>query len=268
MRPQNIRIRTFQLGHEQHQQRPLEDCLIGQRNIHAIQSALIRGDEEVVLFNWNSIPPQLWQDLHLSQHHIGQKAVYPFTAFAPRDAPCDPRGNLSQDARNSIEKKRWSGLKFKFIKVLAEGGHGYATLWDVVFEDTSVRRVVIKRAIDPSTNAFDPQAEAMFHLRYDGAQHTTQVIDLHREVVAIRTDMLNRGTFTHSAFRNGKEWKAEKQNCVVFEYMKFGDMVNIMQTVTTRKVQIPAQVLWGIWECRKSSCPEALYLTFSADFIE
>ncbi|RBR03166.1 hypothetical protein FVER53590_09603 [Fusarium verticillioides] len=249
MRPQNIRIRTVQLGHEQHQQRPLEDCLIGQRNLHAIQSALIRGDEEVVLFNWNSIPPQLWQDLHLSQHHIGQKAVYPFTAFAPRDAPCDPRGNLSQDARNSIENKRWSGLKFKFVKVLAEGGHGYATLWDVVFEDTSVRRVVIKRAINPSTNAFDPQAEAMFHLRYDGAQHTTQVIDLHREVVAIRTDMLNRGTLTHSAFRNGKEWKAEKQNCVVFEYMKFGDMVNIMQTVTTRKVQIPAQVLWGIWEC-------------------
>ncbi|KAF5596339.1 hypothetical protein FPANT_4427, partial [Fusarium pseudoanthophilum] len=249
MRPQNIRIRTAQLPFEQDQQRPLEDCLIGERNNHALQSALIRGDEEVTLFNWNSIPPHLWQDLHLSEHHIGQEAVSLFTALAPRDAPCDPHGNLSQDSRNSIENRRWSGIKFKFIKVLAEGGHGYATLWDVVFEDTSVRRVVIKRAINPSSDAFDPQAEAMFHLRYDGAQHTTQVINLHREVVAIRTDMLSRGTFTHSAFRNGKEWKAERENCVVFEYMKFGDMVNIMQTVTTRKVQIPAQVLWGIWEC-------------------
>ncbi|KAG5790434.1 hypothetical protein H9Q69_010516 [Fusarium xylarioides] len=245
---QNIGIKVVQLDFEQDDQQA-GDCLIGQRNVHAMQSALIRGDEEVILFNWNSIPPRLWQGLHLTQNHIGQAAVGHFTDFAPRNAPCDPLGNLSRDARNSIENKRWHGMKFKFIKVLAEGGHGYATLWDVVFEDKSVRRVVIKRAINPLTKAFDPHEEARFHLRYDGAQHTTQVIDLYREAMAIRTRMIKNGTFTHSAVRPGKEWKAEEQNCVVFEYMKFGDMVNIMQIVGTRKVQIPAQVLWGIWEC-------------------
>ncbi|KAF4424732.1 hypothetical protein FACUT_10221 [Fusarium acutatum] len=249
MDPRNIRIATFQLDFEQDEQQ-VGDCSIGKRNVYAVQSALIRGDEDVFLFNWNSFLPHLWQ--HVSpwdQYPIGQENIVYFTNFAKRDEPCDPLGGLSQDARNKIENKRWHGMKFKFIKVLAKGGHGYATLWDVVFDDKSVRRVVIKRAINPLTNSFDPHEESRFHLRYDGAQHTTQVINLHREAVAIHTRMMNSGTFTHSAVRHGKEWKAEAQNCVVFEYMKFGDMVNIMQMVSTRNVQIPTQVLWGIWEC-------------------
>ncbi|KAF4497508.1 hypothetical protein FAGAP_6347 [Fusarium agapanthi] len=249
MHPHNIRIATLQLAFKQDEQK-VGDCLIIERNFHAVQSALIRGDEEVILYNWNLFPRDLWQHVYpWDQYPIGQEKIVYFTNFPKRDAPCDPHGLLSQDSRNKIENKRWDGMKFKFIKVLAQGGHGYATLWEVVFEDKSVKRVVIKRAIDPLTNAFDPQEEAEFHLRYDGAQHTTQVIDLHREVVDIRTRMLNSGTYPDSAMRLGRQWRAEGQKCVVFEYMKFGDMVNIMQMVSTRNVQIPAQVLWGIWEC-------------------
>lgn len=267
MNPHHIRIASAQLGFEQDDQE-VGDCLIGKRNVIAVQSALIRGEEEVFLFNWNSFPLHLWQYVSpWDQRPIGQETVSHFTDFQQRDAPYDPLGPLSQDARKMIENKRWNGMKFKLIKVLAQGGHGYVTLWDVVFEDKSVRRVVIKRPIDPSTNAFDPYKEAEFHLRYDGAQHTTQVIDLHREMVDIRNRMTENGTIGACALRLGKDWKAEEQSCVVFEYMKFGDMVNIMQTVATRNVQIPAQVLWGIWECCKSFCLEALYVTFSTDSI-
>ncbi|KAF5718430.1 hypothetical protein FGLOB1_1620 [Fusarium globosum] len=249
MNPQHIRIASVDLDFEQDDQE-VGDCLIGKRNVIAVQSALIRGEEEVFLFNWKSFPQHLWQYVSpWDQRPIGQETVHHFTDFPKRDAPYDPLGPLSQDARKMIENKRWNGMNFKLIKVLAQGGHGYVTLWDVVFEDKSVRRVVIKRPIDSSTNSFDPYKEAEFHLRYGGAQHTTQVIDLHREVVDIRNRMMKSGTIDACALRVGKDWKAEEQKCVVFEYMKFGDMVNIMQTVATRNVQIPAQVLWGIWEC-------------------
>ncbi|KAF5628473.1 hypothetical protein F52700_8207 [Fusarium sp. NRRL 52700] len=246
MHPHNIRIGTYPLGYGQNGQRN-GDCSIVKRNFYAVQSALIRGDEEVTLFNWTSFPQDLWQHVNpWDQYPIGQERIVYFTNYPKRDAPCDPSGGLSKDSRNNIENKRWDGMKFKFIKVLAQGGHGYVTLWDVVFEDKSVRRVVIKRAMN---STFNPDKEASFHLRYDGAQHTTQVIDLNHEAAAIRTRMRNNGTFTHSAMTHGKEWKAKEQNCVVFEYLKFGDMVNIMQMVSMRNVQIPAQVLWGIWEC-------------------
>jgi hypothetical protein len=235
------------------------------RNLQAIQGALLREDEHVTLFEWPSIPPGIWDHVQRAEDTIGEEEVNPFTVFPSRNAPCDPW--FSQDARNNIENKRWYGMKFKFIKVLAQGGHGYATLWNVVYDDKSVRKVVIKRAIDPLTNTFDPRKEAEFHLRYDGAQHTTQVIDLHREATAIHNRMKAKSTYSSASIRHGQHWNAEEQKCVVFEYMQFGDMVSVMQTVAAKKVQIPDQVLWGIWECRKSSCPEALYLILSTDSI-
>ncbi|KAM0087495.1 hypothetical protein ACKRZS_000018 [Fusarium odoratissimum] len=223
------------------------ECHFGLRNLQAIQGALLRGDEHVDILGWPCIPPPMWDHVERAEDTIGKEEVTPFTAIQNFNAPNHPW--FSQDARNKIENKHWHGMKFKFIKVLARGGHGYVTLWDVVFDDKSVRRVVIKRAIDPLTNAFDPRKESEFHLRYDGAQHTTQVIDLHREAVAKHTRMIRSGTFTANAIRHGKQWNAEAEKCVVFEYMKFGDMVNIMQTVAARNAQIPDQVLWGIWEC-------------------
>lgn len=241
------------------------ECHFGLRNLQAIQGALLRGDEHVDILGWPCIPPPMWDHVERAEDTIGKEEVTPFTAIQNLNAPSHPW--FSQDARNKIENKRWHGMKFKFIKVLARGGHGYITLWDVVFDDKSVRRVVIKRAIDPLTNAFDPRKESEFHLRYDGAQHTTQVIDLHREAVAKHTRMIRSGIFTANAIRHGKQWNAEAEKCVVFEYMKFGDMVNIMQTVAARNAQIPDQVLWGIWECRKSSCSESLYLILSTDSI-
>lgn len=144
MNPQHIRIASVNLGFEQDDQE-VGDCLIGKRNVIAVQSALIRGEEEVFLFNWKSFPQHLWQYVSpWDQRPIGQETVHHFTDFPKRDAPYDPLGPLSQDARKMIENKRWNGMNFKLIKVLAQGGHGYVTLWDVVFEDKSVRRVVIK----------------------------------------------------------------------------------------------------------------------------
>ncbi|KAF4953865.1 hypothetical protein FGADI_5657 [Fusarium gaditjirri] len=234
---------------------PPGECHIALRNVQTIQGALLRGDEHVDILEWPCIPPEVWCYIERADNTIGKEEVTPFIAIQNLNASSDPW--FSQDARHNIENKRWRGMKFKFIRVLARGGHGYVSLWDVVFDDKSVRRVVIKRAIDPLTNSFDTLKESQFHLRYDGAQHTTQVIDLHREAVAIQTRVLRSSTFTASAIRQGKDWNAEEQKCVVFEYMKFGDIVNIMQTVAARNAQfpgqvhtrIPDQVLWGIWEC-------------------
>jgi hypothetical protein len=145
-------------------------------------------------------------------------------------------------------------LKFKFVKVLAEGGHGYVSLWDVTFDDGSTRRVVIKKGKKDSAS-FDHAKEASFHLRYDGAEHTTQVIKLDHESAAIRKAMKKENPTAANNFKEDGYWDAAKLKCVVFEYAPYGDVSGLMRNMATTKQKFPNSVLWGILECCELSCP-------------
>ncbi|KAF9767072.1 hypothetical protein IL306_000404 [Fusarium sp. DS 682] len=248
MRGRDIRIKTTRAPNVAYVHDP-KHCSIDYRNLQTLQGALLRGDEKATLYGLKKVPEKWWDLLRRADNIIGQEEVFPFTGFPNRGGNQDASGELAQLARYHIENKRWSGMKFMFKRVLAKGGHGYVSLWDVVFDDKSVKRVVIKRGLN---STFNPKNEAAFHLRYDGAEHTTQVIDLDRAAKKVHEKMKANGSYSTANVTKGITWNAEQQNCVVFEYLHYGDVVGIMQKVVTSRAQFTDQVLWGIWECCKS----------------
>ncbi|KAF4450752.1 hypothetical protein F53441_6195 [Fusarium austroafricanum] len=246
MKGEEIRINGVGLNFQEHQQQR-GHCKIKKRNFLTIQSALIRGDTEVTLYNRDPLERIRWEDYKRAGNDINQVEALGFQVWKDRDKEIEPLSDtLEQDAQRYIQNRHWYGLRFKFVKVLARGGHGYVSLWDVIFDDNSVKRVVIKKGLSP---AFRPIEESRFHLRYQRAEHTTQVINLNHEARVVHEKMRAGGLFYPSNITQGNLWDAARQKCVVFEYAPWGDMVDILTKVAMRKVHFPDQVLWGIWEC-------------------
>lgn len=252
MRGRDIKIKMVRTpippGHQK------DRCPTRARNLFAINSALIRGDTSVVLYDWDHIPQNEICRIPLADQEIRKQDTEYFPVLINPSRNPDPSGDLQADARRKIESMQWKGLKFKFVKVIAEGGHGYVSLWDVTFDDGSTRRVVIKKGKKDS-DSFDHAKEASFHLRYDGAEHTTQVIKLDHESAAIRKAMKNENPTAANNFTEGGRWDAAKLKCVVFEYAPYGDVSGLMRNMATTKQKFPNSVLWGILECCELSCP-------------
>jgi hypothetical protein len=242
----DIRVRTIKLPFNERQQ-GRDEVKISERNKLAIQSAIIRGDTSVTLYNWDGIPMQIWPDIqgHLSE--IDRVEIQHFDIFGP-SGPKDPHGLLANDVQDTVEYETWAGLDFRFDKILAQGGHGFVSLWDVTFDDRSSRKVVIKKGV---SSCFSAESEMEFHLRYNRAEHTTQVVDLHREAQKIQAEMRKADPLARRQFSRGAEWNAKKLNCAVFEYAPYGDVYRFMENVREKKAQFTNQVLWGIWECCK-----------------
>jgi hypothetical protein len=229
-------------------------CPTRVRNLFTINSALFRGDTSVVLYNWDHIPENEMHNIPFADQQIREQHASNFPVLTNTSKGPDPSGIYKADSLQDIESPSWEGLKFKFVKVLAEGGHGYVSLWDVTFDDGSTRRVVIKKGKKDSAS-FDHAKEASFHLRYDGAEHTTQVIKLDHESAAIRKAMKKENPTAANNFKEDCCWDAAKLKCVVFEYAPYGDVSGLMRNMATTKQNFPNSVLWGILECCELSCP-------------
>ncbi|CEI65330.1 hypothetical protein FVEN_g6244 [Fusarium venenatum] len=221
-------------------------CRLHERNKFTIKSALLRGDTSVTLLNCKRLPSRVWDFFDLADQEIDQLQIdaYPLVPMPVRDP--DPNGDLKADARKDIESRSWYGMKFKFVKVLAKGGQGYVSLWDIGFDDGSTKRVVIKKALGPD---FDPKKEVEFHLRYNHAEHTTQVVNLRQESLGIHEAMLKKDPSCRPRFRKGHVWDPERMGCAVFEYAPYGDVWKYMEAFFPGKKEFPNQVLWGIMEC-------------------
>ncbi|RGP72075.1 hypothetical protein FSPOR_2920 [Fusarium sporotrichioides] len=250
MRGRDIRIRTIQYPESAvllvSQTQKQQWCTIQQRNMYAIRSALLRGDTSVTLLNWNRIPSNLWDRIKLADEEIDKLKIDAYSLIPNPVRDPDPRGNLQADARKAIESRRWYGLKFNFIKVLAKGGQGYVSLWDVTFDNGLTKRVVIKKAL---RGTFNPEEEVGFHLRYKHAEHTTQVVDLSKDSKDIQEEMLKKDPACRPRFRRGDPWDPTRLRCAVFEYAPYGDVWKYMEAIVPGKKQFPNQVLWGIMEC-------------------
>ncbi|WXC55797.1 hypothetical protein SNK03_001737 [Fusarium graminearum] len=189
----------------------------------------------------------MWNHLTQADEEIDTLLIDAF-ALTPKPAhDPDPSGNLQADARKDIESRKWYGLKFNFVKVLAKGGQGYVSLWHVTFDDGSTKKVVIKKGLSPS---FDPEKEATFHLRYKDAEHTTQVVDLNQYSKDIQEELLKKDPACRPRFMKGYPWDAKRLGCAVFEYVAYGDVWKYMESIVPgKKKKFPNQVLWGIMEC-------------------
>ncbi|RGP79862.1 hypothetical protein FLONG3_2042 [Fusarium longipes] len=211
-----------------------------------VRSALIRGDTEVTLFNWDHVPSHEWDYIRLADEEIDKERIdaYPLLPVTKKNP--DRNGKLEADARQAIETQSWYGLKFEFFKVLAKGGQGYVSLWNVTFDDGSVKKVVIKKAL---ASSFNPEKEIEFHLRYQDAEHTTQVVDLAADCRDIHEVLLEKDRRAGMSFTRGQIWDPKRLGCAVFEYAPYGDVWGLMETLVPKNVRFPNFVLWGIMEC-------------------
>lgn len=215
------------------------------RNIFAIQSALIRGDRVVTLHNTSRILPEHYNKVRVPYHPEDM----------PQDRPLDwPFGDQYSDSRSSqtyqprsvghfIELLNWDGFRLEWIKVLGEGGFGMATLWDAIFEDQSRVKIVIKIPVRANTD-FDSELD--WHLKYGGASHVTQSLDLQAMADSVRR-RINRG---HMIDR-GPRFVQTNMDVLVLEYAERGSLYEMMAKASYFSTNFSNKVLWEIWECRK-----------------
>ncbi|RSM10204.1 hypothetical protein CDV31_007280 [Fusarium ambrosium] len=235
MRPEEIHVRTVMVP---------DNRTLHRRNILAVQSAIIRGDTEVLLHNWSVIPASCWEKVRHDNRHLNKTYKFPYSER--RLVKRVPPHLDDATARLGIDDVQWRGLRFEFIKILACGGHGYVSLWRVWFEDGSSKKVVIKRALN---SHFTPELESRYHLRYAGAEHTCQILDLHTEAMRIQDQVRQRNPLARLRYRNGSYFDAESLELIVFEFMEHGDMSKLLAKAGHEIVYFSDRALWGIWEC-------------------
>ncbi|KAF4981242.1 hypothetical protein FZEAL_2930 [Fusarium zealandicum] len=223
-----------------------ETQFTNRRNRMAVESALIRGESRVVLHNRSLISQrEIWDHIRFYGDDDHEKAI--IVDYANEADPQKKAHTVPPfEAKQGLADVQWIGFKLQFIKVLAAGGHGYVALWRVWFEDGSSRKVVIKRGL---YNWFKAEDEASFHQRYDGADHTTQIVNLNDQALKIQDDFRRKNPLTPLKYRNGSSFDAEEMNLIVFEFLDYGDMHSILTKAAHKKEQFSAKALWGIWEC-------------------
>ncbi|EEU43932.1 uncharacterized protein NECHADRAFT_74247 [Fusarium vanettenii 77-13-4] len=221
-----------------------DNDLLHWRNMMTLQAAIIRGETEVLFHNCPTIPPEYWDRVRHNDLQLGKR--YNFHYRSAELETQIPEHVDDDTARRGIDDVQWKGFKFEFVKVLAAGGHGFVSLWRVWFEDGSSKKVVIKRALGGS---FHVEKESRFHLRYAGAEHTSQIIDLHAEAMKIRDQVRQRNPLAHLQYRNGSNFNASSLRLIVFEFMEHGDLYKVLTSASQMDVQFPDRTLWGIWEC-------------------
>ncbi|RFU74939.1 hypothetical protein TARUN_7307 [Trichoderma arundinaceum] len=217
--------------------------LTSTRNMFAIQSALIRGDRVVTLHNTTRLLPEHYKKVRVPYEPKNM----------PQDRPFEwPFGDQYDDSRSSdtvqprvvdnyIDLLNWDGFRLEWIKVLGEGGFGMATLWDAIFEDQSRVKVVIK--IPVRVNA-DFDSELDWHLRYGGASHVTQSLDLQAMADGVRR-RINRG---HMVGR-GPRFAQTDLSVLVLEYAERGSLYEMMAKASYFGINFSNKALWEIWEC-------------------
>lgn len=223
--------------------------LTGLRNFHALQSGLYRGDLDVTLENTRWVDTKFRRDLRRNfeddQDPEG-KYLWGFPDWATEK---DTDFITEEGVKTRLNSVAWEGFELNFVKILACGGFGAATLWDVKFEDGSVKRCVIKLGLKGN---YDGAGELAWHRRYWGNSHIVQAIDLHQEgqrsrVQAWEQSLTGRAPPVYS----GQEFDMEALNVLVLEYVQCGDLFELLAKASRRNITFSTKVLWEFFECCK-----------------
>ncbi|KAL6816534.1 hypothetical protein J3E69DRAFT_97576 [Trichoderma sp. SZMC 28015] len=213
------------------------------RNISAIRSALLRGDRVVTLHNTSRILREHVKNLRVPYHPRHMQHDQPFE-WPFSDQFTDSRSSHSDQPKQVgqfIELLEWDGFRLEWIRVLGQGGFGIATLWHVIFEDQSSIKVVIK--IPVRENA-DFDSELDWHLRYGGASHVTQALDIQAMADSVRR-RINRGHMIN----RGARFAPTNMGVLVLEYAERGSLYDMMAKASYFHTRFSSKVLWEIWEC-------------------
>lgn len=232
-----------------------QNWLTNRRNFHAYQGALFRGDLDVVLDGTSTIDPEWFQKARRNHdsrqpHNLPHEARYPDFIYFKKDNKALAR----PETKDEIERVKWEGFKLEFVKILATGGFGAATLWNATFEDGSIERLVMKLGVNQH---FDANEELKWHRRYFGNSHVVQPKELYDIAMEKRKEARkearkNRDGTSRPKYR-GKIFDMKRLNVVALEFADKGDLNDILCTASRRELRFSNKVLWEIWECCKFS---------------
>ncbi|KAH0489274.1 hypothetical protein TgHK011_009713 [Trichoderma gracile] len=236
--------------------RPLENLIVHRKNVEqtpateirnllTIQAALVRGDKHVTLHNASRVTEldvqRLRPPYHPRHHRHHDRPFECLFGYPPQSS--SPNGDTTQPKRveEYIEMLNWDGFRLEWVKVLGEGGFGMATLWNAIFEDGSSVKAVIKIPVRSNAN-FD--SELQWHLRYAGASHVTQALDLQAMADNVRRRM-NRGYMIN----RGARFNPSDLEILVLEYADRGSMFDLLNKASHFNIVFSTKALWEIWEC-------------------
>ncbi|KAL6877025.1 hypothetical protein J3F83DRAFT_759367 [Trichoderma novae-zelandiae] len=214
------------------------------RNLFTIQGALLRGDKSVTLHNTSRVTELDVQRLRIPYHPKNMPSDRPYESlFGYTQSSSSSRSNTTQPklVGDFIDMLNWDGFRLEWVKVLGQGGFGMATLWNAIFEDHSSVKVVIKIPVRANANF---KSELEWHLRYAGASHVAQSLDLQAMADDVRRS-INRG---HMIDR-GARFKPSDLDVLVLEYADRGSMFDMMNRASHFNILFSNKVLWEIWEC-------------------
>ncbi|PHH67108.1 hypothetical protein CDD81_4503 [Ophiocordyceps australis] len=234
--------------------------LVTLRNVMTMQSALIRGDDKVVLEGPENIskdkvlkrvrklPSDLKRGMPYARWWRPRRVAYPGEHGWKRSLQ---RGRQPACVPALIPQGRtWDGLKLHWIKVLGTGGSGIATLWEAVFENGERLKVVIKMAIDDSVY-FDSRRQLGWHQRYGRSRHTVRALDLPM-MIAMRRMPPTVGSdakFQLPSLYKPESFNDARLNVLTLEYMDQGSLYEMMVLASRKGIRFSNKVLWEMWEC-------------------
>ncbi|KAH6977066.1 hypothetical protein BKA56DRAFT_673931 [Ilyonectria sp. MPI-CAGE-AT-0026] len=220
--------------------------LDGLRNLHTVQSALLRGDREVTLHN----TPGISHDIRnrLRRNHMGHmhQSVQDDVAFRLVKRPKKDDRMDEHRLANMFGDYKWQGFKFEFLKILGTGGFGAGTLWNIHLEGGASKKVVLK--VPMSMGSWDSQ-EMVWHQRYGGSRHTVQLVDLAETSKAVQDEFKLKNPGQPLQYDQGEVFRPDMLAGMVLEYMSYGDLFGILRKASSHIECFPDRVLWGIWEC-------------------
>ena len=229
------------------------------RNVITCESALIRGDRRIDLHNQTELTEDQQQRLerfrHAGTHHWKPVKVKWMHVHADRGPPAPVASSLLDvEAVWPHYNVRWCAFDLKFVKIIGEGGFGLATLWEATFEDDETKLVVIKMGRpNRSSPAFSAMTEFEWHIKYEGATHTVQTVDLQLIAMRKRQEVLQRNGNRPALLRyeGGAFFVPLQFNIMVLEYAQHGDLDHVLGSLFFRSISLSPRQLWQIWECRK-----------------
>lgn len=225
-----------------------ENRFTNQRNFLAVQSALHRGDTEVLLHNRSTFDPASYYKA-LNRWSEGPDPADSYTQFFRGDIPRGGAGGYMED--EDIESRvrallnpepPWEGFEIEDGQIIGVGGFGVVMKARVTYTNGIQRMVVFKISKTPGANdAEELAAEREFNERYRGAAHTVQLLDLVAEAEE------NQGNaFTQD---ETKAFDEAELGVLVLEYAPCKDLYHIVQLIVRHKLEIPDSVLWNFWLC-------------------
>lgn len=224
------------------------NSITDERNFHACQGAIFRGEVDLVLENIDQIDRD-WFDQFRRNHNTRQGHNRPFEVQYPDHSFTKTHKTVERpDVEDRFERVEWEGFKLKYVKLLAAGGFGAATLWNAEFEDGTIEKFVMKLAVH---DKFSAAGEVAWHRRYAGNEHVVQPKELHEVGQKRRREARNKSDGSPPPKFTGKRFDMKDLNVLALEFVENGDLFDLLATASKRKIQFSTKVLWEFWECRK-----------------